>query len=347
MLVTVRARIARWLPGLSFGPLRAAALLMVGAVLLVAPYVGSGTELVRVRNALLLGEDFVPSQDWAPPHFPPDFLRETVQSPPYFVAIARQLNIDALPDDWSRALAISQHLLGSAPALYGGPVQRNLEQTHRAIVELGSGYCGDFVRIFTAIANAAGMTVRPWAFSFDGFGGDGHVWIEVWNRQRREWQLVGIFDNVYFVNDSHSGPLSALEVRRSMRTKDPSLQLRPLTRSARPGFEIEAKAWEYYSRGRDEWYVPWGNNVFTVDSTPAARLFSGTSRSLEQLGAVLAQTMPPIRMLAEDVNVGQRAAMRSLRLRLHGAAALVFAGLVLIAVAAARSLLCRRQRSRD
>jgi len=147
-------------------------LLLLVALVLVAPQMRSGTEFVRIRNALSLGADVTPRElVWAPPDFPVDFKTETVVPPVYFVDVTRRLGLAEQADDWSRAVAISHHLLGAAPALNGGAIKQGLEATHRRIVELGDGYCGDFARVFIALSNAAGMTVRPWAFSFDGFGG--------------------------------------------------------------------------------------------------------------------------------------------------------------------------------
>ncbi len=302
---------------------------MLVALLLVAPYLGSGTELVRLRNALTLGPDLDLQQDWAPPAWPADYLRDLVPPDPYFVAVAEHLKLAELPDDWARGLAISRHLLGSAPVLNGGAIQRNLRQTHRAITERGDGYCGDFVRTYLALAGAAGMTVRTGAFSFDGFGGHGHIWVEIWNRQLNQWQLQDIFDNYYYVNGSEQ-PLSALALREAVLAQSPGLQLRPLVPGARPGFVIEAKAWDYLRRGFNEWYLPWGNNVFAQDNAWAVLAFSGISRLGEGLGAFVSGLQPSVRMLALPGNEHQRAAMHSLRLRLFGAALLGFVGLGLV-----------------
>ena len=198
--------------------------LLLTALLGVAPYLGSGTELVRLRNALSLGQDLLPTQDWTPSAIPKDFLLESVPADPHFVAVAERLGLAALPDDWARGLAISRHLLGSAPVLVGGPIQKNLLDTYRGIVERGDGYCGDFVRAYVALANAAGMTVRTWSFSFDGFGGHGHIWVELWNRQQQRWQLQDVYDNYYFV-DGNEEPLSALAFRKALLAKSPTLQV--------------------------------------------------------------------------------------------------------------------------
>jgi len=305
------------------------ALILVVAVLLISPHLVSGTELVRLRNALSLGADVQEAQIWSPPHVPADFRQETVPPDPYFVAIATKLELATLPDDWARGVAIGRHLLGSAPVLNGGAVKSDLKGTYRAIVERGDGYCGDFVRVFTAIANAAGMTVRPWAFSFDGFGGHGHIWVEVWNRQQQRWQLFSAFMNYYYV-DGNEEPLSALTLRSALIGRSPGLQLRPLHPGARPSYVVEAKAWDYLRRGVNEWYLPWGNNVFTQDNAWAVRAFSGISRVGEGVGAWVSGVQPSVRMLALPGNEDQRAAMHSLRLRLFGAALLSFVGLGLV-----------------
>ena len=303
--------------------------LLLVAILPVAPHLVSGTELVRLRNALSLGPDFQAAQDWAPPAVPADYLRDTSPPDPYFVAVAAQLRLAELPDDWARGLAISRHLLGSAPVLMGGPIQKNLRDTHRGIIERGDGYCGDFVRAYTAIAGAAGMTVRSWAFSFDGYGGHGHIWVEVWNRQQTRWQLQDAYDNYYFV-DGNDEPLSALALRSALVTRSPGLQLRPLFSGAPPGYAIESKAWAYFRRGLNEWYIPWGNNVFAQDSARAVRIFSGISRAGEGLGALVSGVSPSVRVLALASNERERASLRFLRLRLHGAAVLGFLGLGLV-----------------
>ncbi len=306
----------------------AGTLALLAAVALPAPHLVSGTELVRVRNALLLGPDLAPGQDWSPPGRAPGFRTETVAPPPHFVDVAARLSLQDLPDDWARAVAISRHLLGSASPLNGGAVQHNLRHTYDAIVQRGDGYCGDFVRVFTAIANAAGMTVRPWAFSFDGFGGHGHIWVEVWNRQQLRWQLVDVFQNYYFT-DGSAEPLSALAFRQALSSGSPTLRLHALHEGVPPGWAEEPRAWDYFRRGLPQWYAPWGNNVFTVDQAWPTRHLAGVARPLEQLGSIVAGVQPDIRILADASNRADRAALASLRSRLMAAVGLGVAGVLL------------------
>ncbi|MDO9235795.1 MAG: transglutaminase-like domain-containing protein [Aquabacterium sp.] len=285
------------------------------AVLSLAPYLTSSTELVRMRNALLLthenGNDF----DWTPASVPPSYMLERGPIDPFFLDVANRLGLAAMPDDWTRALAISSHLLGSSQVLEGGALKLDLRGTYQRIVTTGGGYCGNFVDVFMAIAVAAGIPVRSWAFSFDGFGGHGHVWPEIWNRQLGRWQLVDIFNNYYFF-ETPGVPLSALEFRRALLGNSTQLKLATLYAGARAGMPIEEKAWDYYRRGLREWYMWWGNSVFAYDRAILVRSFSGISSSLEQLGGIVQGVFPPVKLMATEVNHDQVNALRRLRLQL-------------------------------
>jgi len=218
-----------------------------------------------MRNALLLLESQPSDFNWTPANVPTDFRQARGAVDPFFLEIAQKLKLDALPSDWDRALAISSHLLGSSPVLNGGAVMSDLHGTYQRIVDKGDGYCGDFVDVFVAISLAAGIPVRAWAFAFDGFGGDGHIWAEIWNRQLHHWQLVDVFNNYYFFEEP-GAPLAALEFRQALMQKSTKLRLAPLHSGARVGWIHEEKAWTYYQRGLDQWYLWWGNDVFTYDN---------------------------------------------------------------------------------
>src|SRR5690606_30495889 len=109
---------------------------------------------------------------------------ERVPPSEHFTEIVSENGLVIPDDDWQTALNIGRHLL-SGVATHGGSggaVQAGLSETYRRITEKGEGYCGDFVDSFTALATTAGLFTRAWAFSFDGFGGHGHVLNEVWDR---------------------------------------------------------------------------------------------------------------------------------------------------------------------
>jgi hypothetical protein len=288
-----------------------AAAAMILALATLLPYLTSGTELARARNALTYQAAPPASFEWTPASLPPDFLRDEGAPDPYFVAAVRALKLDALPTEWERAIAIATHLLRSHAKLSGGAIQSDLRDTHRRIVERGEGYCADFVRVFQAMAVAAGIPVRAWAFSFDGFGGHGHVWPEIWNSQARAWQLLDIFDNLRFVDGGRT--LSALQLRQALLEGSPTLKLEALVPGARPGFVHEAKAWDYFRRGLGEWYLWWGNNPFDYERVAAVRWLSPLSRSLAQLGAIAQGVFPSPRLLATADNARQIAALGSVR----------------------------------
>ncbi len=304
--------------------------LCILALALVAPHLRSGTELVRARNALTLGQDLT-EQDlaWSPAARPADYRTEAVAASPYFSDVARSLRLELLDDDWARALAISRHLLGSAVPLNGGAIQRDLRTTHLRIVQQGDGYCGDFVRVFTAIAQAAGLSVRPWAFSFDGFGGHGHIWVEVWLRERQAWALVDVFQNYYYAL-ADGLPVSALGLRSALRSAHASPQLLRLDERVPPGWAVQSRALGYLKKGLHEWYVPWGNNVQTVDASASVRLAGAASRALAGAAAIAVGLQPAVRVLAEPANLAQRQALRAVRSRLQAAAAMALAGAVLL-----------------
>lgn len=312
-------------------------LLLLGSLL---PFFGSGTELVRLRNALLIDE--LPAQGgWTPEQPPPDFLWEQLQAPEFFRRQVKSLQLERLPSDWDRAMAIATHLLTGQPTLLGGPTKADLRSTYEAIIGEGKGYCADFTRSYTALALAAGMPVRSWAFSFDGYGGHGHVWVEVWLRDRQRWQLLDVYNNYYFTAGGE--PLAAMELRQALLKNDPALRLHLIAPQARPGYADERKAWDYFRRGLPEWYLWWGNNAFDYDQSKAVRWSSRLGRGLEQLAAIAAGVHPHIRVLPEADET--RALENMERLKLWLLAVLVgsplLAGLTVYA-----GLRCRRDRRR-
>ncbi len=289
-------------------------LLVIAASLLsISPYLTSSTELVRIRNALLLLDNTGQRFDWTPGSIPPDFMIERGPADSMFVEASKKLGLEELDSDWKKVLAISRHLL-SHPSLTGPPIQSNLRDTYRRIVENGDGYCGDFTRVFMGFAIAAGIPVRAWAFSLDGFGGHGHVWPEIWNKQAGKWQLVDIYNNFYF----HQGDgiaVSAAEFRQSLLNITPPLHRELLYKAARPGYEFEEKMWTWYRQGAQGWYMIWGNNVFSYDNAMMTLNLGRYSRALEQFEAIARGIYPPVSLLIDETNRNDASAL--FRLRAH------------------------------
>jgi hypothetical protein len=279
----------------------ASLLVAVLAMLSLGPYLTESTNVVKLRNALLLRDGVNTDFDWTPANVPADFKLKQGPIDPFFVEVADRLGLADLPGDWERTVAISSHLLRSRVKAGGGAIRSDLRRTYERITLQGDGYCGDFVRVFTAIATAGGMQVRNWAFSFDGFGGHGHIWPEVWNRQLQRWQLVGVFNNYYFFEEP-GVPLSALAFREALLANSNTLKLAPIDPSSRVGWVHEEKAWAYYRRGLAQWYMWWGSDVFTYDAAPLVRLFSGRSRPMEQFAGIVQDVSPRLQVLLTPDN---------------------------------------------
>jgi hypothetical protein len=303
---------------------------LLGTTGALAPHFTSSTELVRMRNALLMQDDSDARFDWTPAAIPADFLLERHSPDPRFAAAVREMHLEKLGSDWDRALAIGSHLLSRVTPRSGGPIQSDLNTTYQRIVDKGQGYCGDFVDVFTGLALAAGIPVRAWAFSFDGFGGHGHIFNEIWDRDAGKWKMIDVFNNYYFVGPEGT-PLSALEFRSALQRNAPGLRMLPVDARAPPGYRHEDKAWDYYRRGLPEWYLWWGNNVFSYDRSPFVRTLGGASRSLEQLGGIAAGVHPGIKVLPSADNAPQRQSMQRLRMHLLAVVALAVLTLLLLA----------------
>lgn len=317
-----------------------ALLLLVLAPASLLPHLGAGTDLTRMRNALIFEPLPRAAFEWPGDTLPTGWLRESQPANLFYRETVARLALDRQPDDWERALTIARHLLGSAPVRDSGMVQAGLDDTYRRIVAQGDGYCADFIRVFRALAEVAGLTQRVWAFSFDGFGGDGHVWVEIWNRRERRWQLLDVYNNSWF--DLGRGPISALELRDALRAADPALKRTRLHPQVRDGYAIEAKAWDYYRRGLDQWYLMWGVNPFAEDALTASLPGHPLARSFGQGLLIVRGLHPQVAALAEVGNRQAIAGMRWLRLHLLAVALGLLVGGVLLVLALAQALRARR-----
>jgi hypothetical protein len=267
------------------------------------------SEAARLRNAFLIDEGKVEDFAWTPERVPPGFMLERQEPDPFFAEVAGRFGGK---DDWERALAIASHLVETAREL--GPIRAGLRRTYQRIRE-GFGYCADHVRVYMAIAHAAGLPVRQWGFSFDGFGGRGHTLVEVFDRKRRKWLMIDVYNNVHAVDAATGEPLSALEYRAALRGERNAADL-VLNGPGRPGFRIGDKAVDYYRNGLDGWYMIWGNAVQTYDAHPIVGPAAALSRTLSDLIASIAGVRPRMRVYANAANAGDLSRMRSLRGRL-------------------------------
>lgn len=243
-------------------PLRMAlvlsAALLLGLLAAIAAFSVPSTEAVRLRNALLLDQSTLPGWEGPPDRAPATFLAEHVPMPPRIRAEAAS----AVPPgagDLQAATALAGHLL-NRPNVGTRIDAFEIDRIYAGVVDRHEGYCADIVDSYIALAHAAGLGVRAWAFSFDGLGGHGHVLVEIYDRSLKRWLMLDVFNNARPV-DATSGEMLAAMAFRDRFLRDPaSVRFVPIG-PWRQEFKHPAKLVEYYARGIGEWYLWNGNNV--------------------------------------------------------------------------------------
>ena len=257
---------------------------------------------VRLRNAFKVRagrrEDF----EWTPDSAPADFRVERHPVPREIAEAVRAGGALSIPADWARARALVTMLVRHAK--HGGAVRAGLATTWHAIVA-GNGYCADYVRVYLAAAGAAGLFCRQWAFSSSGFGGHGHTFVEVFDRQRGAWAFLDVHNNVYAMLRGSDEPLDALSLHEALR-EQPGRIVFERAGEGRLGYEHPEKLVEYYRRGLAEWCLWWGNDVVTRSETGIAGLFGRVSGALShRLGAALWGVPPIVAWAAAEADAMQ------------------------------------------
>jgi hypothetical protein len=292
------------------------ALLLGAAGFALVRAVARTSDAVRVRNALLLRRTRPGDFDWTPERVPHDFRVETAPPAGWLLHALDRIGVPQQPGAWEKALLIAAHL--SEHAHDKGRIRADLLTTYRRIRE-GYGYCADFARVFLAFARAAGLFARQWAFSFDGFGGHGHVFVEVWDPQRRQWVFLDVYNNFHALDPDSRRPLSALELRQALLGKRPFPDIQR-NGPGRRGFARAEKLSEYYVRGLQEWYLWWGNAALPDDERGRAR-FAGTRlRTVHHALRALLGLGPRIRVYETGENHAQVERLGGLRWRVVGTA---------------------------
>jgi hypothetical protein len=327
----------------AFGATLAALLALVGYVLSQA---FPSSEAVRLRNALLMASADARVGEWSPDKPPSTFLKESMAVPAPIVASARKVLEAPLDSDVDKARALASHLLVNVRDT--GPVQSlEIEKTYRAIVEEGRGYCADIIRAYMALALAGGLPVRSWAFSFDGFGGHGHIVAEIYDRGAQQWVMLDVFNNVMPVSADAAAPMSARDFIAAFRAREADIKFVPIG-PGRAGFVYDEKLRDYYRRGVDAWYLWDGNNVVSRGRGHAIVGWLGAvAEPLGELASIALGDFPRIVPLATATNGVYIERMHSLRARLLWITALgVILGAALIAEVVALANIRRRTQSR-
>lgn len=313
-------------------------LVVTGAVLSQA---FPSSEAVRLRNSLLLMPPDLDAGVWTPDDIPAEFLLEHAAVPPAIAAAAARIRAGSAATDVDLGRALASHLIRRLD--HGGRIATlNIERIYREIVEQGRGYCAGVVEAFTALALAAGLHVRQWAFSFDGFGGHGHVVAEVFDRRDRRWVMLDVYNNVMAVDADSGEPLSARQFMQSFRRNVDVVSFRRIG-VGRLGFEHEHKLVDYYTSGIDHWYLWNGNNVVSRYAGSAlVRFGDRIGQPVAQLIAIALGLYPGIVAVPNERNVAHIETMDVLRSWLLLAAGLGVALTVLLVVEFGLLLALRR-----
>ncbi len=188
-----------------------AVLLAVLGAGVLAAHIGNGQDLVLVRNSLVYELVHDPQRFTRAP-------REAAATPAAATdlsAAVAGLGIGSGQDVVDSVVALVRHL--DAPgAPRGGRIAEATAETYRRIRASGEGYCADYTQVLVALAAAAGLQAREWGISFEGYSGDGHAVVEVYDPARAQWLFVDPF-NGFMVNDERGRPLSFWALRQRLR----------------------------------------------------------------------------------------------------------------------------------
>jgi hypothetical protein len=280
----------------AFVPLGISSALLIGVLATLAALLSPAVELTRFRNSLIAFVGTDSDFTWVPETLPAEFKNETATPPSIFIAAA-----DAAvsgPNAVSIVEALVAHLRTKPKTQ--GPIKSTTLTAYREILATGRGYCADYTQVFNGLAYSARLPVREWGMSFDRYGGDGHAFSEVYDFNERQWIFVDPM-NGFYVRDSASGrPLSVLEFRDRLSSRQwESLTIAPIADDFL--FASAEEAFAYYEQGTDQFFLWFGNAVFSYDGHPVVQAL-GWSRALEQLATITLGVHPTIRLLPTPTN---------------------------------------------
>lgn len=280
--------------------------LLLGVIALVLDFAFPSSEAVRLRNSLLLEAQQPADLAWTPEHAPAGFRAETLPMPPAIRAAAAAATAGVGPADLDVARALAGHLLSHATR--GGRIDAyDVAETYRTIIDQGTGYCADIVDSFIALAHASGIAVRPWAFSFDGLGGRGHIVVEIYDRQRGRWVMMDVFNNALALDRRSGEPLGAMAFRTMFLADRDSIRFVPIG-PWRQEFAVYAKLVEYYADGIDQWYLWNGNNVVERSDHWLVRSAGKVAEELAEVASIGLGRAPhiiPVHSAQNEVNVAR------------------------------------------
>lgn len=267
-------------------------------------------ETAQLRNSLIAKVGAPGDFNWTPDNVPESFLWERREVPEEFRAISKKIFSEDLKEisNFEKALVIARHLNPGARG-NGSPISSSTADAYRKITsQAGLGWCSDFTQVFNGIGLASNIPVREWGMSFEGYSGKGHALTEIYDDELKKWVLIDATFGFYVRDRTTEIPLSTMEFRDLLlRGRTDTIKIVPI--GSKMGFNSPKKAFDYYLRGSDQFYLWWGNNVYSYDANLFVRLFSHLSISLSQAAAILVGVHPGIRIISSPSNQGYVAAL--------------------------------------
>lgn len=272
-------------------------------------------ELTRFRNSLLANTGEPEDFEWVPGDAPAGYKLETLPPPTILADVGREIRS---PNPLAVPLMseLVTHLRSQPKRR--GPIKSTTIDAYRQIIESGRGYCADYTQVFNGLAHAVELPVREWGMSFDRFSGDGHAFSEVYDENARQWVFVDPMKGFYVRDRLSRKPLSVLELRDRLTIDGgfESVDIVPIGETFL--FDSNREAFEFYQDGAAQFYLWFGNNVFTYDRHPVVRFLGPLSRPMEQLAAITLRIHPEIRIVPTDTNSSEIAALLRLRYQVLG-----------------------------
>lgn len=285
------------------------AMMILPLLLLIAKF-HSGTELVRLRNAMVFNVISIEQSQWPGDNYPTNFRQESAPLPAAIskVIITPQANAQPLATMLQQAavLNLDQRRLG-------GAIQADISTT-LAQIQQQRGYCADYTEVINVFGHALNIPVREWALAFDGFGGHGHAINEIWDQHTQRWLMLDVFNGFYPV-DQQQQPMSVLEFKQQLIVDRTQINLIRLSDKAF-GFKDDAQALDYYYNGRHQFYLWWANDNISYDRQPLIKLAATLSPHLEQMVAILIGQFPQLMAIAEPDNLHMINTMQRLKIML-------------------------------
>ncbi len=280
--------------------------IMVGIALWVISKAQPASEMTRLRNALLLDVGTIADFTWSPQQAPKDFNSEKGNVPKEIQVFAQAILGNS---EWKKTLNAVDALRGNAHL--NGAIQANTVTALNEILISGRGYCADFTQVMNAVSYQQKISIREWGMSFDGYGGWGHAFNEVYIDEWKKWVFIDVFNGFYVTTNESNIPLSTLEFREILATTPDKVLIHRT--AGRFGFKSDQVAIEYYLRGVNQFYLWWGNDSLTYDDNAVINFIAPLGRAIEQASAILIGIHPKIRILPLPENIEMREAMIRLK----------------------------------